>query len=286
MKVFSVIILFIIQSVLLFPLANKIEQVPMKIAPRLTIQDGELLRYGFYAGGEKAGDNYFITRIIQDESKNKLAQIYYQAAKINSGKEMPGNYTNFSSRFLVSIDRCTLLEADGEEKIDTNNHKLENIPSGYAGLFSWHYNLNTEKEQIDYENKIWDGYEVKSRKSRIPVHPGFPCRDWMSGMFFSARFMDIKCPGVFYFILPEALKDPIPLTFKTIKKETLTTKAGTFKTVKMGMNAADPFLARLIEPFSRMMYLWVEDSDRKLIVQIQLPAGFFKLEEISNMNIK
>ena len=64
-------------------------------------------------------------------------------------------------------------------------------------------------------------------------------------------------------------------------REDIQTKAGVFHTVKVGMKAADPFLGKLLESYTKEMFIWVEDSDRALVVKTQnVGDTYLMLEKI------
>ncbi len=282
MKVLILSLMIVFESGIFFPMASKISDIPMSASVNLDIRDGEFLHYSFYAGGEKASDIYYVSRLSGKGSEGRDL-IYFQAVKSGSDKILPKNYSNFSAHYLISISRGSLLEALGNFDPESARDRLENVPTGYQGLFSWNYLMDMEKHVILYEDKTLNDNEIKVRKSRININPAYSYWDSMSGMFFSVRFMNIKSPGVFYFVIPEALKEPIAITYKILGSETVITGAGTFQTYKIGFVSADPFLAKLLDTFTKIMIIWVEKSDRHLVVKMQLPAGTFRLESISNV---
>lgn len=167
-----IMILIIFESGMLFPMASKIADVPMSAAADLDIRDGEFLHYGFYAGGEKASDIYYVSR-LSGKGNDATDLIYFQAVKSGSDKILPKNYSNYSAHYLISLSRGSLLEALANFDIESARDRLENVPTGYQGLFSWNYSMDMEKHVILYENKTLNDNEVKVRKSRININPAY-----------------------------------------------------------------------------------------------------------------
>ncbi len=269
---------FIIFSVVIaFPMAGKVEMAPMKPAENLSVPSGEFLHYIQYIGGEKNMDIYFVS-IIPPEGGE--AFVYEEGIRVSRPKKLPDSYTNYNMFFRIDLKSATLLESSG----GYGTNREENAPAGYKGLVEWNYRLNPENGWIDYENKNWNGYEIKSRRSRIKTRPGFPAWDSISGSFFALRFMETGKSGIFFFVVPEILKEPIPVSLVSMGHETLHTLSGDFHTVKIGLLSTDPFLGRLMEPYRKEMLFWVEDSPRRLLVRLKNTVSMIEIAGISNIS--
>ncbi len=255
---------------------GKLTYLPLNSSANLAIKDGEFLHYVQYAGGEKNKDVYFVTKIISNQSK--YAKIYQQGISPGKNEKLPSYYTNYLVHYLVSLNEGSLIESEGTY---STNRNRDNEPSVFSEQFYWHYRINSTDGVFEAENKLWNGYEVKARKERINLKPGYPVWDMISGSFFGPRFMDISRPGVAYYIIPEFLKDPLPVIYRNMGKEKINTKAGTFNTHKYHFVAADPFLGKLMESIAKDTYFWVDDSDKKFIVKFQSMGYIMMLEEIS-----
>ena len=145
------------------------------------------------------------------------------------------------------------------------------------------YLYDADKSEIISEAESWDGNELKKSRSRIPVRKGFPVFD-PGALFYITRFLDITGPGIVYQCEPRFLKQPLPTSFKLIGRETVKTPAGEFKTFKVSMNIADPFLAKLVQPFTKDAFLWFEDYPRLLVVKVSGFGGAeYLLEEVSTI---
>ncbi len=119
MEVFLILFIFSMQAVLLYPMANKIEKIPMKTYGDTVIPDGEFLHYIVYFGGEKDSDYYYVTRKETDENGALYYRIYYIAIPVTEGKKPPENYSNWPSTFMIDPARGSLIES--EVRINPND---------------------------------------------------------------------------------------------------------------------------------------------------------------------
>ena len=71
------------------------------------------------------------------------------------------------------------------------------------------------------------------------------------------------------------------MSFRVVKKELLETKAGRFNTLKIGFSSADPFISKLMDSYIKTTFIWVEDSERALIVKVDVPGVINELESVS-----
>ncbi len=275
MKFSLICLFFTIQAILLFSLANKIEKIPMKTYPVVNIPDGELLRYGNYIRGEKNSDTYYVTRLITNEN-GVLYRIY-------ANSNYTADYTNWISYYLIDPKQGTVLESC--EHLSTNQEYMrENAKYGIVNTFFIHYILHRDKKYVEYTEKSLKENGVSESRYKVDINPGFP--SWDGGAFFmlSPRFMDVKSGGIFYLVGPAFFKEPVPVTLKYEAKASIGTKAGTFRVKKMATVIADPFIGKLMEPFTKEGSTWVEDSDRRLLIKIhRSDENETFLEEISNI---
>lgn len=79
------------------------------------------------------------------------------------------------------------------------------------------------------------------------------------------------------------MKEPLPASFRVIKNEVIDTPCGKFNTTKIGGVIADPFLSKLIKSYMDEMFIWVENSERRILVKIQSPGATWILESITNI---
>ena len=138
---------------------------------------------------------------------------------------------------------------------------------------------------VKYISKSINGNEILTKSYTIKVRPDFPLVDTFSSSY-AYRFIDPHSPGILYYVLPDFMKEPIPLTFRYDKKETIATKAGTFLVNNIIVILGDPFLGKLMAPFLKNFNLMIEDSDRRSPVKQLFTGAETVLEEISNVNVR
>ncbi len=250
-------------------------KIPMKVYSNLDIPDGEYLHYGYYYRGEKALDNYMVTRKITNGMGGFSYLIYFDMISV-SVKEGPAkDYTKWPMFFLVDPLSGSLVES--VIKYSTNS-------PGINGVIYSHYRLL--KGYVEYITRSLKNHETNENRYRVNVKPGFPSWDMWSSIYFTLRFLDVRSPGVEYVIIPEVMKEPIPFSAVYLGKETIKTGAGSFDVIKAKMPMGDPFLGRLLDPMMGNAYSMIEDSDRRLVVKIGAADNGNVLEEISNVNDK
>ena len=270
------IVFFITES---FSMGSK-QLVPLKTYSVINIHDGEFLRYGIYNGGEKSSDLYMVTKKIIDANGKIFYRIYSDEITISSGKKLPGNYTNWPSFYLIDPSRGSLIES--EVNYNTNDFQ-DNSPDDLRGMIYSHYQLYSDKGYVENSSKKVKDNKTNENKNRVKINPKFPSWDGNSAGYFSMRFMDVSSPGIMYIISPGGIKDPIPFTYRYVAKETISTKAGTFRVKRAKTVMGDPFLGKLMEPVLKNANLWFEDSDRKLLIKVDGFGQLLTLEEISNV---
>ena len=270
-KSFSLSVLFAVFSVnILTAMGGKpIQDTPMK-ASKINVTDGEYLRFGNSTGGEKSMDTYIVTRV--DDHK-KTAEIYWQNLDLYAKQILPGHYTNYNSQhYKIDLQTGSLLYSSFYANL-TNT----------KGLVHSEIIFDQEKSLINSLFEYWDGYELKKSQPKMTVRKGYPVID-MNLITYICRFLDVTGPGIVYLCQPNVLREPIPFSFSFIGRETVRTPAGEFKTVKVAINIADPFLAKLLTPYAKELMIWIEDSPRMLFVKGVYAGGWtFMLEEVSNI---
>lgn len=269
LKLTALTLLFVLAYLTtLSAMGGKPVDIPMK-ASKIKFEDGEYIRMGTYVGGEKTQEWYIVARI--DSNKN-IVYIYWYYLFMNKNQTIPMHYTNFNT-FHYTIDLKTGCELSSYYQNPFTNEK---------GLIQSSFILNKDKNEIQADAKYWDGYEMKTIHSTIPVPKDYPIFD-PGAIFYIIRFFDITGPGIVYMCQPQFLKQPIPTTFTFLGKETVKTPAGEFKTFKVSMMVADPFLAKLMQPYTKESFMWLEESPRLLVVKVETPGTKYILEEVSDI---
>jgi hypothetical protein len=257
------------------------QNVPMKTYSRIDIPDGEFLHYSDYFNGEKMVDHYYVTKIVKNGNGGIFYRIYYDILSYGGNRNLPENYENWPVRIL--IDPVSGSTIDSEGNINQNDLKSYNPSSfGIGGLTYWHYRLFRDKGYVEYVSRSASGEKTLMQTFKVKIDPAFPSTDAFS-LLFVYRLMDTESHGIIYWVMPYFMKDPMPVTLRSIKKETISIKSGTYKTIKVDTVMGDRFFATLMEPFTKYSSVLVEDSDRRLLIKSQVQNKVTLLEEISNV---
>ena len=280
MKLIFIAILILASISIASAMGNRTSLAPMRPNIELKIESGETLRYKIEDSGDAGGEFKFIL-ILTNISGRQFAEIFHDGISYAKKEHYPDSMTNYLARFRISTSDGVLEESGyGEKGARTNAPPFgEKIKEK---TIYWKSVLNRSSSIIFREIRTWDGMKVSARKDKIPVKPGYPILDLGSGMIEGIRFLDIKKPGIAYFVVPEIIKEPLPLSFRIIGREKIVTPAGTFDTIKIGFLIADSFLERLMQKFTQETVLWIEDSDRRLVIKMKNPMNNFILEEIGH----
>lgn len=119
--------------------------IPMKTYPVTDIQDGEFLHYGYYAGGEKVSDNYYVTKKIKNEKSEVLYRMYNIIIPVLKGKKPPENYTNWPVSILIDPGLCSTIESAGHYDVKVTKDSEVASVFGIGGLVYWHYQFYRDK---------------------------------------------------------------------------------------------------------------------------------------------
>ncbi len=256
-----------------YSMTGKIEMEPMK-PKKLLIQNHEYLKYVKYAGNEI---DYVLLQVYDINYKENIVTIYQQRFSEGSAIPIPRYFTNFTDYKKVSLSDYNLIAYHSDE---LSNFILENK----KGIVQSDLQIDKTKQIASYWETVWDGNALRTRHSIIKIKTNFPVWDMGSLIFLGARFFDLKTPGIVYAIIPNILKMPVEIGFKYIGKEIIETKAGKFNTRKVGFYGADPFLAKLMESYSKEGFFWIDESEKGLIIKLQAPGSIYLLENISVWN--
>jgi hypothetical protein len=266
---------------------GRVQKVPMKTLDHIDITDGEYLHYGYYSGGEKSSDTYFVTKKETGSNGNLLLRVYSITEDVSGGKKIPDKYTDWPTFYLIDPVRGSTIESRFQNQYssstDNDTNSLKNDP--YKGLISSHYQLFQDPGYVEYISKVRKGKEITENRCRINLKGNFPTFDANSFFFLPVRVMDIAGGGIMYLVAPELLKEPLPFFFKSEAEESVKVKAGIFDSHRLVVMAGDPFLGAVGEPILKKAAFWV-DKKKRITVKIQFAFGFgtMELEEISNVS--
>lgn len=262
--VFSLFCLFIVDQ------AYTSDQPPVK-PKKLLIQDGEQLKYGNFVGGERYQDINLVSRLSEDQNK-----VYVYIGKYNIGSKllMPKHYTNYQRQFTVSLESASLISGFGD-------YVQQSLEENTTGEVAFRINIDAVKNMAVYASDIWDGYEMRTKTTRVKLVPGYPVWDVPSVAFIGSRYLDLSGSGIIYGVYPTVVKEAVPVNVRMIKKEVLNTPLGKINTTKFGIGVTDQFLSQLLESYIKELYIWIEDAPRGLVIKTQSPTESYILEGIS-----
>jgi hypothetical protein len=247
------------------------EDAPPAQPRKLLIEDGELLKYGFFVGGERAQDISIVTWYSADK---KTIQVYVGKHFIGTNIPMPKNYADYQRQFTISLETASITKSFGD-------YTKEFQASNETGEIAFDTQIDPVKNLAIYVSKIWDGYDLRSKTFRVKLKPNYPVWDAASLAFIGSRYIDLSGKGIVYGLYPTIVKDAVPISARLIKKETIQTPLGDFNTLKYGIGITDPFLAQLLDSYVKELFVWIEDAPRGLVVKTDSPDGVNILEGIS-----
>jgi len=231
------------------------------------ITDGEFLVYGNYTGGEKTGIENIVIRL----EKGDKAILYIEDT--NSEENMPVYYTNYREQIEVSLTAGSMIKIHKSWLDDMKKANLK-------GLCGNDIEISTNDLAAYCKNYNWDGYQVTTQTSRLPVKKGYSYWD-PDSIITGMRFLDMTKPGIIYTVLPQIAKEPIPVSFKYYGDVTVNVPGGKFVTGKYGYSISDPFMAKLIGGFhdTSLDFIYMEKSTRGLFVESVTSGNYTKLEK-------
>ena len=242
------------------------------INPRqIAIEDGEFLTYGHYVGGERYQDLSIVSRFSSDR---KTMHVYLGKRYIGTDIPMPRKYRDYQRQFVISLETASMLSSFGD-------YYKESIAQKLTGEVAFDIAINDEKHVATYSSKIWDGYELRTKTTRVKLVPKYPVWDAASLAFVGSRYLDLSGRGIVYGVYPTIVKEAVPISARFIGKETIEIPLGRFQTLKYGIGVTDPFLAQLLESYVKELVVWIEDSPRALVIKTQAPGEANVLESIS-----
>ena len=270
----------------LYSMSGRVEKIPLKTVAEIRIRDGEFLRYSGIQGGEKVRDVYFVSKWEDNKTFGKCLHVYYDAVDRKYRKKLPGNIRDFAGYYLISRATGSSVESRYDVTYLTEKPESRGVRDiAMEGRVFEDMHIDLEHSEAVYAHKYWNGYELESKKIVVPVKPEYPLLGIESGTLINTRFLDLTNKGIFYYLVPDFAKEPIPTVFQFAGKETIQTKAGTFKTVKVRFVCPDPFIAQLMLSYTREMAVWIEDAPERRVIRFQTPVETHELEEISNVTI-
>lgn len=237
---------------------KSVERMPF-LKPELT--NMEYAVYSQYQGGSKTVKITVVTE-IEGDLVHKYVNYYYYG---NSVQKEPESYKDFEVKITTSLKNGCMVayQSDTEEYVKAND---------YTGMVYENMTIDQETGDVKHQQKIWDGYEDKTTRSRLTIKPGFPSFALRTIAFDNLQFLDVETSGLVYLILPDMIADPIEGTINVLGRETLETEAGTFETIKISLAPGDAFVKKLLGPLADALVLWVEDAPTRRTIKTIIPG--------------
>ena len=282
LKLFTGIVLLMMFFVISAYTMGSKQVIPMKTYSSINIPDGEYLHYSAYTGGEKVSDIYYVTKKQTNSSGGIIYYLYKDSVPVTNSSKHQVDYKKWPSYTIIDPKQGAVIEANAF--FATNSMSQYNNVGG--DVFYYHYQLNNEQGYVDYISKTVKKDQVRTMRSRVNVKPGLPIWDRAGVFMQSTRFMDFNSGGSMLMVVPDVLKTPIACTYKFISKENISNSAGIFKVNKLCLMLTDAFMGKLLDFMLKGMYTYIEDSDRRIMILYHTPGTDWKLEAISNINIK
>ena len=266
LQVFPLILLCLLSSAPIWA-----EDPPPTKPRKILVEDGELLKYGTFVGGERYQDINIVSRFSAD---GKTIKAYVGKHFIGTSVPMPKKYTYYQRQFVISLATASMVRSFGD-------YYKEMVAMNQTGEVAFDTEIDQVKNVAVYVSKIWDGFDLRTKTTRVKLKPGYPVWDVASMAFIGSRFLDLSGKGIVYGVYPTMVKEAVPVSARFIKKEAVQTPLGKFETLKYGVGVTDPFLAQLLDSYVKEMSIWIEDAPRGLVIKTQSPAESYILEEIS-----
>ncbi len=249
------------------------DDIPAMKPAKIIIADGEYLKYRSYVNGEISEYFYTVSKVNKAE---KYVKIFYQTINAGTSDQLPSDYSKYNGFISVSLETGSMIE-------DYDNQLKSIKKYNKTGIMAFDLKVDPDNEKVNYEQQLWDGYELKRTFSKVRIKKEYPVYNSMAFIWVGMRFLDIMGGGILLLVEPFALKEAIPCYVRYIGKETIETPAGKFNTIKIGFTCADPFLGKLLDAYAREGAFWVEDSPRALVIKAHRPGVTMVLESISNI---
>lgn len=257
------VILFLVTSVsLLSAMGNKVEVKPAGMK-KFDIKNMEYEKFVTYVGDAVKNYSYEVYKISSD---GKIMDQYLDTYNVSGPfTNLPSKLDNFANHFVIDLENFTLLRA-------VENSSNRNFAENRHGTFYEEYNFDYANQKVDYIAMSWNGNEIKTQKSRMKLNKGFSYSIGNTIPTF-LRMLDPTRPGIFYFAMPQFLKDPLPVFAKVIAKEEITTPIKKFQTVKIRWGVTDTFLSSLYKNYSDSIYIWIDSETARWVKYVDASQG-------------
>ncbi len=209
----------------------------------------EYQKYAVINGGEITGYAYFVYKLNRGGNTMDL----YVGTCSNKFSEITLKSVYFSDRFSFDLEKGTMLHF-------TENWSNTIFSGKTHGIFYIETTFDYRNLEADSRIMSWDGKEIKSQKSRLPIKAGYSYFCGLEIYPAILRLLDPEKPGIIYLTAPGFLNLSLPGYFRVVGKEEITTPAGKFKAVKVNFMIADNFLGNLMKGYTDHFIMWVDTA--------------------------
>lgn len=249
-KIFSFLIVI---PILVSCSGNKPKVVSLKPIQK-PVRDGEILRYLLMENDKISGRLTIVNKV---DEKEKIITAYTVYIKENSKYKMPDHFTNYPTVIKISKEGSIL----SFHQDYLTNRVLDQIKDTlYVDL-----KIDQNSGSAVYIDKTWDGNMLKTVTSRLNIKKDLPVWTWDSTLSLCIRYLDLSGGGFMSMIVPKYVKTSFTGTFIKKNRETIETKAGTFRTIRYTWSMGDAFLSRLMNVYSKNYSFWVDEETGILV---------------------
>ena len=236
--------------------------------------DGEYLIYKEYANRELFREWRIV--FFNEPESNGIIQ-YLDYLRVKEPITFPDFYTNYESKADISYNSLGLIHM-------IDNWYPEALKLKKSGNVYLKIDLNQDQSRAFYVKHHWNGRIADIAQNSLKIPKPKPVWNRITIMYSGPRVMDMGQPCEFYLIEPDLFWEPILCRTKVIGKEEIITPAGRFKTMKIGAEILEPWIAAIVlKPFTGGICLWYEDSPERRVVRINYNQdNYIELFRISN----
>ncbi|MBN2441120.1 MAG: hypothetical protein JXJ04_07230 [Spirochaetales bacterium] len=262
---------------------GSVKMSPLEPNQSLDIPDGEYLHYVNYVDEKKHADFYLVTKREKNDKGDLLYRVHFDIINVLDNKKLPTKYTDWAA-FLVIDPRIGSVIESGGTLLPNDMKNWIRI----AGLTSWQYKMNNDHTLVNFNYKKSEKNKIIEKNFKIKTTPKVPTGGlWMS-MFFIYRMLNIQDGRYMHLVNPFFFENSTwPFELRSMKQETVKTKAGSFDCTKYIACRGRMFPMSIFKkdfvPVPNLPY-WVENSERRLVIKESTMAGNsgdYVLEDIS-----
>jgi hypothetical protein len=254
--------------------AHTANMSPMSLK-RPAVADMEYVKFACYSGGEFS---FYLYNLFSLSKNGKILLVYSGAFGASAPvSKMPRSLRDFPTRYVIDLEKLTMVE------MEENFSNIFFSAGGQSGPkdFLWRSmnDIFDTRMQLDYSKLVcnckflyWDGISVRTKTAKIKLKKGYSYF-YMNDLTYLYRMIGTtEAGGIIYLVMPQFLKDPVPLSIKKTGIDNIETPAGNFKAYKYSGYTADPFLGSLMKPWMDTTFIWADTNG--LVVKYSNPNNY------------